>query len=69
MVYNHAQVEDKRCFIIGSPGFVKDQCYQALKDYYLRNASKSLNMTKVLLVHTSNGYKDALLEACADPSV
>lgn len=64
MVQSHARLAEMRCLIIASPGFVKDQFYTFLKEYYIKVQDSSMKTAKVLLVHSSGGYKDSLLEAC-----
>ena len=58
-------------FIIASPGYVKDNFYEYLKEMSEKEefAKIKANLEKFLLVKSSNGYKDALNEALSDPKV
>lgn len=58
-------------FIIASPGYVKDQFFEYIKEMCQKEEFFKIkaNLEKFLLVKSSNGYKDALNEALADPKV
>lgn len=58
-------------FIIASPGYVKDQFFEYIKEMSEKEEFQKVkaNLEKFLLVKSSNGYKDALNEALSDPKV
>jgi len=58
-------------FIIASPGYVKDQFFEYIKEMCQKEEFSKIkaNLNKFLLVKSSNGYKDALNEALCDPKV
>ncbi|CAI0552619.1 unnamed protein product [Linum tenue] len=67
----HVDFNVVRCAVIGSPGFTKDQFHR----YLLLEAEKKElrpiieNKSKIILVHTSSGYKHSLREVLDAPSV
>lgn len=63
-----------KALIIGSPGFVKDDFNAYLKEKaqdqeFSQQFKKFSILSKILLVKTATGYKDALVEALSDKSV
>ena len=64
-------LEKIKGFIIASPGFVKDQFFEYIKEMSEKEEFIKIkaNREKFLLVKSSNGYKDALNEALCDPTV
>ncbi|CAI0458914.1 unnamed protein product [Linum tenue] len=67
----HVDFNVVRCAVIGSPGFTKDQFHR----YLLLEAEKKElrpiieNKSKIILVHTSSGYKHSLRDVLDAPSV
>ena len=63
-----------KCFILASPGFVKDEFYKHIKEKMndegeMKHFKQFKILEKLLLVHSSTGYKDSLSEVLGDPSV
>jgi protein pelota len=60
-----------KCIIIGSPGFVKDNFYEFIKNSLQAEAMQihSSILPKILLVHTHSGFKSSLVEALQDETV
>jgi protein pelota len=61
-----------KCFIIASPGFIKDEFYEYIKEMSKKEEyTKRLkgHLEKFLLIKSSNGYKDALSEVLIDQTV
>lgn len=70
-ILKHIDFGNIKCLILGSPGFIKDQCL----DHVLKEAAKSGhrtlldNKSKLVLVHVSSGFKHSLEEALAVSSI
>lgn len=64
-------LEKIKGFIIASPGYVKDQFFEYIKEMSEKEEFLKIkgSLDKFLLVKSSNGYKDALNEALSDPKV
>ncbi|XP_065852884.1 protein PELOTA 1 [Euphorbia lathyris] len=60
-----------RCAVIASPGFTKDQFHRHLLLEAERRQLRSIieNKSRIVLVHTSSGYKHSLSEALDAPNV
>nr|CAG4645566.1 EOG090X07BV [Lynceus sp. MCZ IZ 141354] len=67
----HVNFDVIRCILIASPGFVKDQFYEYMLQWAVKNDHRVLqdNKSKFLLVHSSSGFKHSLREILSDPSV
>ena len=69
----HINFDVVKAVIIGSPGFIKDQFYQYMLDYSVRNAAacKLLtdNRSKFLLVHSASGFKHSIKEIFQDQNL
>lgn len=67
----HVDFSVVRCLVIASPGFTKDQ----FNEYMMLEASRrdlrqiTENKTKIVLAHSSSGYKHALKEVLSAPAV
>lgn len=70
-ILRHINFDIVKCFIIASPGFVKDQFSEYLWAEAVRAEYKVLleNRAKFVLVHSSSGFKHSLKEALQDPAV
>lgn len=70
-VLRHVNFTVVRCLVIASPGFTKDQFF----DYMMLEATRRdlrqiiENKGKIVLTHSSSGYKHALKEVLAAPPV
>ncbi|GBG59018.1 hypothetical protein CBR_g24366 [Chara braunii] len=70
-ILRHVDFSIVKCLILASPGFTKDQFHS----YMLLEASRRDlrqiidNKSKIILTHASSGYKHALKEVLASPSV
>ncbi|XP_075485388.1 protein PELOTA 1 [Primulina tabacum] len=60
-----------RCAVIASPGFTKDQFHRHLMLEAERKSLRSIieNKSRILLVHTTSGYKHSLREVLDAPNV
>ncbi|XP_034683814.1 protein PELOTA 1 isoform X2 [Vitis riparia] len=60
-----------RCAVIASPGFTKDQFHRHLLLEAERRQLRSIieNKSRIILVHTSSGYKHSLKEVLDAPNV
>ncbi|CAN1132173.1 Protein PELOTA 1 [Linum perenne] len=67
----HVDFNVVRCAVIGSPGFTKDQFHRFLLLEAERKQLRSIieNKSKIILVHTTSGYKHSLREVLDAPSV
>lgn len=67
----HANFPVLKCILIASPGFVKDQFHEYIFKKAAAEGNKTLleNKSKILLVHSSSGFKHSLKEVLQDPSV
>ncbi|CAD5219581.1 unnamed protein product [Bursaphelenchus xylophilus] len=67
----HINMEQLKCVIVASPGFLKEQLVEKVLEYAAENNLKDiiLNKSKFLLVHSTSGFKHALKEVLADPNV
>lgn len=70
-ILRHINFEIVKCFLIASPGFVKEQFSEYLWSEAVRAEYKVLleNRSKFVLVHSSSGFKHSLKEALQDPAV
>lgn len=70
-ILRHINFDIVKCFLIASPGFVKDQFSEYLWAEAIRAEYKVLleNRSKFVLVHSSSGFKHSLKEALQDPAV
>lgn len=70
-VLRHVNFTVVRCLVVASPGFTKDQFF----DYMMLEATRRdlrqiiENKGKIVLTHSSSGYKHALKEVLAAPPV
>ncbi|GFS46714.1 eukaryotic release factor 1 (eRF1) family protein [Actinidia rufa] len=69
--FYHINFEVVRCLVIASPGFTKDQFHHHLLLEAERRQCKPIikNKSRIILVHTTSGYKHSLREVLDDPSV
>ncbi|KAI6187512.1 Protein pelota-like protein [Aphelenchoides besseyi] len=67
----HVVMENLKCVIIASPGFLKEQLLERLMEEAGKVNAKDIlqNRSKFLLVHSTSGFKHALKEVLADPAV
>ncbi|CAD5213907.1 unnamed protein product [Bursaphelenchus okinawaensis] len=67
----HMNMEQLKCVIVASPGFLKETFMEKLLEHAGNNNLKDItqNKSKILLVHATSGYKHALKEILADPNV
>lgn len=69
----HVNFDVVKAIIVASPGFIKDQFFEYLNAYALKNvpATKCLidNRSKFLLVHSASGFKHSLKEIFDDPNL
>jgi len=70
-ILRHINFDIVKCFLIASPGFVKDQFSEYLWAEAIRAEYKVLleNRSKFVLVHSSSGFKHSLKEALQDAAV
>ncbi|CAN1246612.1 Protein PELOTA 1, partial [Linum grandiflorum] len=67
----HVDFNVVRCAVIASPGFTKDQFHRYLLLEAERKQLRSIieNKSKIILVHTTSGYKHSLREVLDAPNV
>uniref|UniRef100_A0A7C9CQL6 Protein pelota homolog n=1 Tax=Opuntia streptacantha TaxID=393608 RepID=A0A7C9CQL6_OPUST len=67
----HVDFKVIRCAVIASPGFTKDQFHRHLLLEAERRQLRSIieNKSRILLVHTTSGYKHSLREVLDAPNV
>lgn len=69
----HINFDIVKAVIVASPGFIKDQFYEFMNAYAVRNIQtcKLLvdNKSKFLLVHSASGFKHAIREIFEDPNL
>ncbi|XP_039015861.1 protein PELOTA 1-like [Hibiscus syriacus] len=67
----HVDFNVIRCAVIASPGFTKDQFHRHLLLEAERRQLRPIieNKSRIILVHTSSGYKHSLREVLDAPSV
>ncbi|GER53134.1 pelota, partial [Striga asiatica] len=67
----HIDFNVVRCAVIASPGFTKDQFHKHLLLEAERKQLRPVieNKSRIILVHTTSGYKHSLKEVLDDPSV
>ncbi|XP_057547176.1 protein PELOTA 1 [Amaranthus tricolor] len=67
----HIDFKIVRCAVIASPGFTKDQFHRHLLLEAERRQLRSIieNKSRILLVHTTSGYKHSLKEVLDAPNV
>ncbi|XP_021749375.1 protein PELOTA 1-like [Chenopodium quinoa] len=67
----HVDFKVVRCAVIASPGFTKDQFYRHLLLEAERKQMRSIieNKSRIVLVHTTSGYKHSLKEVLDAPSI
>ncbi|KAL3623331.1 CDP-diacylglycerol--glycerol-3-phosphate 3-phosphatidyltransferase [Castilleja foliolosa] len=67
----HVDFNVVRCAVIASPGFTKDQFHRHLLLEAERKQLRSVieNKSRIVLVHSTSGYKHSLREVLDDPSV
>eukprot|EP00898_Chlorokybus_atmophyticus_P003546 jgi/Chlat1/4192/Chrsp27S08878 len=70
-IVRHVTFETVKCLVIASPGFTKDAFYQYMMMEAQRQDIRSIleNKGRIILAHSSSGYKHALKEVLADPHV
>ena len=71
-ILKNINFEVVKCIIVASPGFTKDQFADFLTDNTANNKNYEIiqkNLKKFVYVHSSNGYKQALLEVMCKPEV
>ncbi|KAH9603631.1 hypothetical protein KSS87_012446, partial [Heliosperma pusillum] len=67
----HVDFKVVRCAVIASPGFTKDQFHRHLLMEAERKQLRSIieNKSRIILVHTTSGYKHSLREVMDAPNV
>ncbi|KAG8390819.1 hypothetical protein BUALT_Bualt01G0123200 [Buddleja alternifolia] len=67
----HVDFKVVRCAVIASPGFTKDQFHRHLMLEAERKQLRSIieNKSRIVLVHTTSGYKHSLREVLDAPNV
>ncbi|XP_074312317.1 protein PELOTA 1-like [Silene latifolia] len=67
----HVDFKVVRCAVIASPGFTKDQFHRHLLLEAERKELRSIieNKSRIILVHTTSGYKHSLREVLDAPNV
>ncbi|TQD81024.1 hypothetical protein C1H46_033439 [Malus baccata] len=67
----HVDFSVVRCAVIASPGFTKDQFHRHLLLEAERKQLRTIieNKSRIILVHTSSGYKHSLREVLDAPNV
>jgi protein pelota len=69
----HINFDIVKAVIVASPGFIKDQFYQYMNDYAVKNISTSKllvdNKSKFILVHSASGFKHSLKEIFEDTNL
>ncbi len=70
-VLRHVNFTVVRCLVIASPGFTKDQFYDYMMLEATRRELRGLieNKSKIILAHSSSGYKHSLKEVLSAPTV
>jgi len=70
-VLRHVNFSVVRCLVIASPGFTKDQFFDYMDLEATRRDLRQIieNKGKIVLTHSSSGYKHALKEVLAAPPV
>jgi protein pelota len=70
-VLRHVNFAVVRCLVIASPGFTKDQFYDYMMLEATRRELRGLieNKSKIILAHSSSGYKHSLKEVLSAPTV
>lgn len=70
-INRHVDFQIVKVLIIASPGFVKDAFYKHLFEVAVKSGNRQLldNKAKILLAHSSNGYKHALQEVLQDDGI
>eukprot|EP00850_Spirogloea_muscicola_P010672 SM000063S20062 [mRNA] locus=s63:547279:550585:- [translate_table: standard] len=70
-VLRHVDFGIVRCLILASPGFTKDQFYEFLMIEATRRELRAIieNKNRIILAHSSSGYKHSLKEVLAEPAV
>lgn len=68
---NHIDFKVVRCAVIGSPGFTRDQFHRHLMLEAERRQLRPIieNKSRIVLVHTTSGYKHSLREVLDAPNV
>ena len=70
-ILRHVNFDVVKCLLIASPGFVKDHFFEYMTNYAIKNDVKILtdNKPKMVLCHSSSGFKHSLKEVLTDPLV
>lgn len=70
-VIKHVDFKVVRCAVIASPGFTKDQFHRHLLLEAERKQLRPIieNKSRIILVHTTSGYKHSLKEVLEAPNV
>ncbi|XP_060884923.1 protein pelota homolog [Labrus mixtus] len=70
-ILRHINFDVVKCFLVASPGFVRDQFMTYLFKEAVRQDNKVLleNRPKFMVVHSSSGHKYSLKEILSDPTV
>lgn len=70
-VLRHVNFAVVRCLVVASPGFTKDQFFSYMMLEATRRDLRPIveNKGKIVLTHSSSGYKHALKEVLAAPAV
>ncbi|KAL8110909.1 protein PELOTA 1-like [Apium graveolens] len=68
---NHINFQVVRCAVIASPGFTRDQFHRHLMLEAERKEFRAIieNKSRIILVHTTSGYKHSLREVLDAPNV
>ncbi len=70
-VLRHVNFDVVKAVIVASPGFVKDQFLEYMRQHAVKHDVKVLieNKSKFLAVHASSGFKHSLREVLQDPAI
>jgi protein pelota len=70
-ILRHIDFSKVKCIVLGSPGFVKDDLFQYIKDESVRRDDRAFieNKSRFVLCKASSGHKHALEEVFNDPIV
>ncbi|CAI7819192.1 unnamed protein product, partial [Closterium sp. NIES-54] len=70
-VQRHIDFNVIRCLLIASPGFTKDQFFEYMMLEATRQNIRAIieNKAKIILAHSTSGYKHAVKEVLALPAI
>jgi stalled ribosome rescue protein Dom34 len=71
-ILRHVNFDVVKCLLVASPGFTKDQFFEYMINYANKAQDGKVlldNKGKVILVHSSSGFKHSLKEVLQDPAL